>query len=400
MRPGYPAGVAAPAVAHVALGWFPDHPGGLTRYLRDLTTTMAAEEPGSVTAVVVGPVADPPPWLVVAGRSEQALPARLARFAAAARRATATAPVVDAHHPLYGMAAVAAGAVGRRRLVVHFHGPWADELEANGARPGPWLAAQRRLERALYRRADAFVVLSEAFGHLLAEGFGVERHAVHVLGAGVDLARFGPGDRAEARRRLGLDPRAWVALSPRRLDPRMGLDVLVEAWARPEAGGGVLLVAGDGPERGRLEAAAAASRSRVRFLGRVSDDDLVAAYRAADVTAVPSVALEGFGLVVLESLACGTPVVGTRVGGLAEILDGLGPGLAVAPGDVEALAGRLAAARSGTAPLPSPAACRAFAARWSWAEVGRRHRDLYARLTGGGAGEEGPVGRSGQRGRR
>jgi glycosyltransferase involved in cell wall biosynthesis len=143
----------------------------------------------------------------------------------------------------------------------------------------------------------------------------------------------------------------------------------------------VLLVVGEGPEATRLadDADRLGLGSTVRFLGAVSDDELVSCYGAADVCVVPSVALEGFGLVVLEALASGTPVIASDVGGLPETLASLDPSLVVPAGDADALADRLRAAHDGTAPLPPRERCRSFAEGFSWAGVVRRHMEVYAR---------------------
>ena len=109
----------------------------------------------------------------------------------------------------------------------------------------------------------------------------------------------------------------------------------------------------------------------VRFLGRISDDELVNLYQAADVNVVPSVALEGFGLIVLEAAACGTPSVVTRVGGLPEAIRGLDASLVVEPGSPDALADRL------LGPLPTRSQARAFAEDHSWHDVGARHLQIY-----------------------
>src|SRR5207249_5828406 len=122
----------------------------------------------------------------------------------------------------------------------------------------------------------------------------------------------------------------------------------------------------DGPSRGALEDSVAerALGDRVRFVGRIDDGQLLACYRAADVAVVPSVALEGFGLVVLEALACGTPVIASEVGGLPEVLSPLDRSMLVPPGDAGALADRLASALDGTKPLPDSVRCRRYAERF------------------------------------
>jgi len=161
----------------------------------------------------------------------------------------------------------------------------------------------------------------------------------------------------------------------------MGLDVLIDAWAQalPELPARAqLLVAGDGPLRGELDEHIARHgvRDSVRLLGRVDDDTLVDLYRASDVGIVPTRSFEGFGLVVIEAAACGTPTIVTQVGGLPEAVAGLGSSLIVPPGDAAALAARIAhAADEGG--LPSRAQTRRFAERFSWLGVVDRHRTVY-----------------------
>ena len=150
------------------------------------------------------------------------------------------------------------------------------------------------------------------------------------------MERFRPAkDKTVARQRLGLPPERPLLLSVRRLAPRMGLDNLVRAMPavvarRPDV---LLLIGGKGPERERLERLVAelGLDDHVRLLGFIADDDLAAHYQAADAFVLPTLALEGFGLVTTESLACGTPVLGTPVGATPEILRRLDPRL-VLPG--------------------------------------------------------------------
>jgi glycosyltransferase involved in cell wall biosynthesis len=175
-----------------------------------------------------------------------------------------------------------------------------------------------------------------------------------------------------------------VAVSVRRLVPRMGLDVLIDAWSEVVEDlppGSTLLIAGDGPLSESLEelASARGSGPSVRLLGRVSEDRLVSLYRAADVAVVPTLEHEGFGLVVAEAAACGTPSIVTAVGGLPEAIAGLDPSLIVPAGDPGALRDRLLASRS---QRPSRAATRAFAERFDWTAVAERHRTIAARTAG------------------
>jgi glycosyltransferase involved in cell wall biosynthesis len=342
----------------LGMGWPSEQPGGLNRYFEALF--HALERAGAA------------PRAVVAGPADENLVRRIRSFARAAR---GPGDVVDAHFALYALLPVVFGSLRDRPLVVHFHGPWADESLAAGERSRLRLRAKRAVERAVYRRAAEVVVLSRSFRRVLVERYGVSPWRISVVPPGVDLDRFSPGDRAAARSRLGVPADARVAVAVRRLVPRMGLDVLLEAWADLPGDRGVLLVVGDGPERLGLEERAAelGIAGSVRFLGRVSDDELVECYRAADVCIVPSLALEGFGLVTLEALACGTPVVVSDAGGLPEAVAGLDPTLVVPAGDPGALAARL------HGPLPDRDACRAYAEGFSWDRVAARHLELYGR---------------------
>lgn len=380
--------MSRPEVLVLGQGWSPDDPGGLNRYVRDLLEAFAEEEP--LRAVVLGPAGDVPPGVIVAGDAREPLVRRALRFARAARHAGARVAVVDSHFALYALLPVL-GPLRRRAQVAHFHGPWAAESAAQGRGGAAADRARAAIERLVYRRADAVVVLSAAFGDLVCRRYAVDPGRVEVIPPGVDLDRFAPGSRAAARERLGLPADARVAVAVRRLDPRMGLGVLLDAWptvAGRLAGPSLLLVGGEGPLRAELEARVAqvGLAGRVRLLGRVAEEELALLYRAADVAVVPTLALEGFGLVCLEALACGTPVVATDVGGLPEALAGLPGQPLIAAGDAGALAARLVGALDGSAPLADAAACRAHAQRFTWGRAVARHRALYARVTGGTPG--------------
>jgi glycosyltransferase involved in cell wall biosynthesis len=358
---------------------FPDTPGGLNRYFDDLFRLLdeAGEQP---RAVVVGPAAAPVPGTAVVERG--ALPSRLWRFSSQVRQMAAGAGVIDAHFALYAALPVLSNSLAGRPLVVHFHGPWAEESEAVGERSPARLLAKRRLESFVYRRARAVVVLSHAFKRLLVERYRISPWRVHVVAPAVDLERFQAGDPAAARSALGLPAAGFTALTVRRLVPRMGVDVALKAWSRlPE---GLLVVAGEGPERPRLEdlARELGLAERVRFMGRVAEASLPDLYRAADVSLIPSRGLEGFGLVALEALACGTPVITSDAGGLPEAMAGLGPDLVVPSGDDQALESRLERARLDRSSLPSPEACRAHAEGFSRDRLATRHREIYAQARG------------------
>lgn len=267
-------------------------------------------------------------------------------------------------------------------LVVHFHGPWSAESRIEGASPLV-AAGQYLVERSVYSRADRAIVLTEAFGRILHERYGVPQEKIHVVPGGVDTTRFNlTVSKADARARLGLPPDRPILLMVRRLAKRMGLENAVAAFAdvsrmHREAmlvivGGGRLAdeLSRDVRERGLSQS--------VVLTGRVPDDHLPLYYRAADLSIVPSVALEGFGLVVAESLACGTPAVVTPIGGLPEAVCRLSTNLILESSSSAAIANALSGALSGRLQLPSQHACAAYAAaNFSWPIVTERVKSVY-----------------------
>jgi glycosyltransferase involved in cell wall biosynthesis len=365
----------------LGMGWFPDTLGGLNRYYRSLF-----EQLPEAVGVVIGPAQDAPPSVSVRANVKSPLPLRLLDFWRGARRAARDADLVDAHFALYAAAPLLSGATRGRPVVFHFHGPWAQENLAAGDRSRARFRLRAALERRVLRRADAYVVLSSAFRRVLVERYRVAPWDVHVWSPGVALDRFEPGDRSLAREHFEVPETAFVAICVRRLVPRMGLDILLDAWVRVGdelPPGSLLLIVGDGPLRGALEQRASQPplAGRVRVLGRLSDEDLAEAYRAADVAVVPSVSLEGFGLVVPEAAACGTPSIVSAVGGLPEVVSPLEKSLIVAPGEETALGRRILAAANGE--LPARTATRDFAESFSWKTLAERHRALYRRLLDG-----------------
>jgi glycosyltransferase involved in cell wall biosynthesis len=360
-------------------GWFPDAPGGLNRYVRELK--LALSEAGrNTSAIVIGPASDPPSELRVVETSRSSLLERVTGVARAARLEAGGIDVVDAHFALYAAVPCLAASLRSKPLVVHFHGPWADESGAAGDHPAAvW--GKRSIERLVYRRAREVVTLSAAFRRLVVERYGVDPWRVSVVPPGVDTDRFFPGDGEAARASLGVAAGAQVAVCPRRLVPRMGIDRLLLAWASlgrlPDR---VLLLVGEGPQRGELERLSVrlGLSATVRFLGKVPENVLLDCYRAADVCVVPSLALEGFGLVVLEALACGTPVIVTDAGGLPETVAGLDASLVVPAGSAPRLAERMRTALEDGA-LPERERCRSYVSGFTWQRAVVAHVGIYTR---------------------
>lgn len=332
--------------------------------------------------------------------ADTAGPAVLAQLPGAARAVARHVPddpdVLSLQGPVTGLLAHAAvdGRVPRRCT---FHSPWPTEYRIRTRETGI-SAPRRRLNAAVRDRLEGRLLagveevgtLSEYMRERLRERYAPSAPATVVPG-GVDAEVFAP-DAGRHERVEGDGP---TFLTVRRLSPRMGHGLLLEAFAtvqehHPDA---TLAIAGDGPLADQLRdrAAALGIDDAVTFLGYVPDADLPAAYASADAFVLPTTELEGFGLATLEALAAGTPVVGTRVGGTVELLEACQdrddvPADMLAAVDADALAARMGdwAALDDDARERAGRACRTYAREWySWERtvdaLERRYRDVAGR---------------------
>jgi glycosyltransferase involved in cell wall biosynthesis len=202
---------------------------------------------------------------------------------------------------------------------------------------------RRRCVLKVLQEADAVVTTSHNLREKLL-GFGLPPEKVHVNYRGLDSTLFFPGGKQEARSRLGIPVEGRLLLWVGRMIPVKGLDLLLEACSRLRVRDTEfhLYLLGDGPLRNAL---AMESRCRglsdmVTFVGSVPHGELPDWYRAADLMVLPSRS-EGVPNVLRESLACGTPFVASRVGGIPEI--GHDPAnRLILPDDPQALADAIA----------------------------------------------------------
>ncbi len=270
-------------------------------------------------------------------------------------------------------------------LVVHFHGPWSSESEAEGEGRLA-VKAKWALERSVYKSAKRFIVLSDAFRDLLIENYRIDPGLIRKVQGGVQANRFDTGlSMMEARDRLGWPTDRPIVFVVRRLARRMGLENLIAAMVqvRREQPDALLHIAGSGPIRAELEdrIRAAELQDHVKLLGFVPDEDLPLAYRAANFSIVPTVALEGFGLITVESMAAGTPVLVTNVGGLPETVKDLSEDLILPDAEVKTLGNYVLDALAGRLTLPSSEACQAYVReRFDWPVIARQVRDVYAEV--------------------
>ncbi len=368
-------------------GWFGETPGGLERVYDGLCRYLP-EVGVFCRGVVVGSEAiasTTNSQFVAAAPPEAPLWQRWQGMRKAVRqfRQQTSFDLVAAHFALYTFPVL--NLVRDLPLVVHFHGPWAWEGREE-AKGGMQVTVKAWLERTVYHRALRCIVLSEAFARELVQRYRVAPEQVRVVPGGIEANRFALTlSRQEARQMLGWPTDRPIVLSIRRLVRRMGLERLIEAMVQvrrqiPEI---LLLIAGRGPLAEALQAQIEAHQlqQHVRLVGFVPDTQLPFAYRAADLTIVPTVALEGFGLITLESLAAGTPVLVTPVGGLPEAVRGLSESLILEAATKEALADGLIEALTGRRPLPNAHLCQAYIrTHFDWPVIASKVKAVYAEV--------------------
>lgn len=250
----------------------------------------------------------------------------------------------------------------------------------------PWfLARTKAVEGAALKHATRIAVLSEFSERILKETYGIADDRVIRIPGGVDLDAYRPhGSPASLRDRLGLPRDALLALTVRRLVPRMGVIHLVRAWSRVVAAvpSAQLVIGGEGPEAARIRAEIKKNKldASIRLVGFIPVKDLTDYYAAADLHVLPTIAFEGYGLTVLESFASGTPVVGTPAGAIPELLDPFDPTLLAREVSESALADAIIAffQRPDRAALRTRA--RSHAERFPWTASGDALLALFKKV--------------------
>lgn len=230
----------------------------------------------------------------------------------------------------------------------------------------------RQIRWAAAHAAAVATVSGALKGGLAALGLDPEK--ITVLRNGVDLEWFGPRDRAAIRIKRGLSGPVWLTVS--HLNEHKGVHIVIEALAQvPDT---TLLIAGDGPDgpklRGLVERLGLGAR--VQFLGVIRRDELCEYYNAADVMLLAS-AGEGMPNVVLESLACGTPVVAAPFAGITELVSTPEAGEVAVQRSAEAIASAWFRLWSRS---PQRAATRSFAEQLGWQPVVDAQCALYERV--------------------
>lgn len=242
--------------------------------------------------------------------------------------------IVCIHQSLVTIGPLLSGCLKNIPVVYYYHSPWHEEFlvkkQKESGKEKTKIKAMafimRWVEKQILIKAARVIVLSQ---YMLKMVSGLHNHPekkIVKIPGGVDLNRFHlpDGGKAKAKRAVKLPQKKTIFLTVRNLVPRMGLENLIRAFNRSDIlrQKGLLLIGGKGFLENRLKTTVNHYnlRDSIRFLGHIPEEDLPVLYQAADFFVLPTRKLEGFGLVILEAMASGTPVLGTPIGAIPEVI--------------------------------------------------------------------------------
>nr|WP_174764086.1 MULTISPECIES: glycosyltransferase family 4 protein [unclassified Anabaena] len=376
---------ASASILTLGTGWFPKTPGGLERYVYELTHKLATHK-DQVELCGVGLPTDNkhiPIKLTNLAFPDTKISSRLWSIRNNFKKTRLGKPdAINLHFALYSFPILDILPKGVP-ITFNFHGPWAAESqeEVINQKLSIWLKKQL-IEQSTYNRCDRFIVLSKAFGQILHQKYQIPWQKIHIIPGGVDIDHFQNHlSRHDARTKLGWPTNRPILFTSRRLVHRMGIDKLLQAIAiiKPGIPDIWLAIAGRGHIQPLLQQQVRelGLENNVQFLGFLPDEHLPLAYQSADLTVMPSQSFEGFGLAIIESLACGTPVLCTPVGGMPEILQAFSPDLITESISIESIADKLAQILLGKLLLPSREECRDYTIKnFDWTNIAQKVRHV------------------------
>ncbi|MCG6133913.1 MAG: glycosyltransferase family 4 protein [Nostoc sp. LLA-1] len=373
------------SILTLGIGWFPKTPGGLERYIYELTHTLAANHDQVELCGVGLPETELnlPIKLTNLAYPEKAIWQRLMSIRHNFKKTRIGKPdAINLHFALYSFPILDLLPQGVP-ITFNFHGPWAAESQEEKVNNQLSVFLKRRLiEQHTYNRCDRFIVLSKAFGNILHDQYEIPWSKIHIIPGGVNINSFQPNLSPQAaRQQLGWPDNRRILFTSRRLVQRVGIDKLLQAIAiiKPQVPDVWLAIAGKGHMQATLQQQAKelGLTDNVKFLGFLPDAQLPIAYQAAELTVMPSQSFEGFGLAIIESLACGTPVLCTPVGGMPEILLPFSPDLITTSIEAKSIAEKLTNILSGNLSLPSRQDCRQYAvSNFDWQHIAQQVRKI------------------------
>lgn len=391
--------------------------GGMNVYVRDLSAELARQghhvdiytrsqdvcvprishELGAGARVIHIPAGPEQPV------SKESMVASMPEFVARVQDSAALAcrryDVIHSHYWLSGLAAKELSAGwGGVPIVQMFH--TLGHMKNQVAQAPHEFATQQRLdaEGEIMRFADRIVAGSPLDKAQMVWLYGADPHRIEVIPPGVDLKRFRPIDPLEAKAMIDVPPGKRMVLFVGRIEPLKGIDTLLRAMKQVAADCGgcegltVAIIGGDASvplehmteEMARLHQLRAdlGIEDLVTFLGKRDQDLLPYYYSAAELVVMPS-HYESFGMVALEAMACGTPVIASRVGGLRfSVINGQ-TGLHVPVGDHEALAAAITKLlKNDSLRWQLSANSRAMAQNFGWPSIAQQLIGLFEQVIG------------------
>ncbi len=319
-------------------------------------------------------------------------------FVEATRRGLAVMPLPIARKRVLGVRAMRRAVLSRPWSVINSHSSTDSWLTALAlmtlprSRRAPLVRtrhisapiSRNAATRWLYGRATAHVVTTgEALRQQVIEEAGLDPGCVTSVPTGIDLERFAPGDRIDARERLALPLDRFIVGIVATLRSWKGHRFLVDAIAALGDKRVLLVIVGDGPGRDNLRAQVRTLGLEEQVLMPGNQEEVAPWLRAFDVFALPSYANEGVPQSIMQAMACGCPVVSTPIGSIGEIVEHGKTGLMVPPRDVDALRGALSALKDDPALRLSLSAAGLAMARERFAAermVGEMERIFLANL--------------------
>jgi glycosyltransferase involved in cell wall biosynthesis len=257
-----------------------------------------------------------------------------------------SADVIHCHDPLSAYSALLSETVEARNLPViqTVHGIWSREIIMSGnSSETEFFQEASRIENFVFHSRARFIAVSSGREDTLLNDFNISRERVTVVPNGVDCDDI----VALATRSTGTTRSRPYFVIPKRLIPCAGIGVAIQAIKLLATDKFDLLIAGDGPlaEELRNQSRRSGVSGQVHFAGSLSREALMPLIAGSEAIVVPSIpwtgVVEGTSIVVAEALACGIPVVASRIGGLAEVIEHESNGILVSPGDPHALAAAL-----------------------------------------------------------
>jgi len=243
--------------------------------------------------------------------------------------------IIHIHNPLMGLGSYLVPQTWSIPKVYHFHSSWFQEekkeyIHKKGVQKPTLMCTiilliMRGIEKFLLRSAQKIIVLSDYSRDLVEGLFKIPKEKIIKIVGGVDGSVYFPAmDKKKVRDSLGLPQDKIILFTVRALIARTGIEELIEAFSQllKSRDDIILVIGGKGRMRERVEEMVKERNlgEAVQIVGFISYETLPSYYQAADIFILPTQEQEGFGLVTVEALASGTPVLGTPVGGTGEIL--------------------------------------------------------------------------------